>query len=185
MIGFTRAGRRRAVSSLIGIGLVLAGWGVLEPGPVAASPIKGSHHRYEVMVAEREAAHSWSAYLLAGPKLWSSVIHPSVTPEVRTSIWHALRTDAAETNPWVHFLLWKQSLDPARFARNHPHVAPVLNRIAAAKLATPVTQPSTPPSTSTPLTEPQTLTPAVPEPGPWLLALGMTGWGLWWRRRQS
>jgi hypothetical protein len=164
--------------------LVVTGCGVLDSGIVAASPIKGSHHHYDVAGAETEAAHSWSAYLLAGPKLWSSVIHPTVTPDVRTSIWHALRTDAAEANPWVHFLLWKQSLDPARFARNHPHVAPVLNRISADTPITPVTQTTSPRSTSTPLTEPQTLTPSVPEPGPWLLALGMTGWGLWWRRRQ-
>jgi hypothetical protein len=187
MIGFTRAGRRHCLSRLVGIGLVLAGWGVLGSGTVAASPIKGSHHRYEVAVAER-AAHSWSAYLLAGPKLWSSVIHPSVTPEVRATIWHALRTDADETNPWVHFLLWKQSLDPARFAHYHPHVAPVLDRISAEKVTTLITQLTSPPDTNTPLsdplTQPQTLTPSVPEPTPWLLALGMTGWGLWWRRRQ-
>jgi hypothetical protein len=184
MIGFTRAGRRHWLSRLVGIGLVATVSCVLDSRPVAASPIKGSHHRYEVALEEREAAHSWTAYLLAGPKLWRSVIHPSVTPEVRASIWHALRTDADEANPWVHFLLWKQSLDPARFARNHPHVAPVLNRISADTLITPVTHTTSPPYTSTPLTEPQTLTPAVPEPGPWLLALGMTGWGLWWRRRQ-
>jgi hypothetical protein len=190
MIGFRRAGRGRAVSFVVGIGLVATGWGVLAPPPVVASPIKGSHHRYEAVDAEREAARSWSAYLLAGPKLWSSVIHPSVTPEVRNSIWHALRTDAAETNPWVHFLLWKQSLDPARFARNHPHVAPVLNRISTVKVVTPVTQTSSTPGTgtpvtSTPLTQPQTIAPAVPEPGAWLLAVGMTGWGLWRRRRRS
>ena len=139
MIGFTRAGRRHWLSRLVGIGLVVTGWAVLDSRTVAASPIKGSHHRYEVAVAER-AAHSWSAYLLAGPKLWSSVIHPSVTPEVRASIWHALRTDADEANPWVHFLLWKQSLNPTRFARYHPHVAPVLNRISAEQVITPVTQ---------------------------------------------
>jgi hypothetical protein len=184
MIGFTRTGRRQWLFRLVGIGLVVTGWSVLESRPVAASPIKGPHHRYDVAGAESEAAHSWSAYLLTGPKMWSSVIHPSVTPEVRASIWHALRTDATEANPWMHYLLWKQSLDPARFARNHPHVAPLLDRIPRESVITPVTQTTSPPSTSTPLIEPQTLTPAVPEPGPWLLALGMTGWGLWWRRRQ-
>ena len=40
------------------------------------------------------------------------------------------------------------------------------------------------PSVTASLTQPQSLTPQVPEPGPWLLALGMTGWGLWWRRQR-
>jgi hypothetical protein len=126
--------------------------------------------------------------LLSGPKLWSSTIHPSVTVDVRTSIWHALRSDAVESNPWVRFLLWKQSLNPERFARNHPHVAPLLARIRADHVIADVSPPTAPtpppPSITPPVTEPQTITPAVPEPGPLLLALGMTGWGLWWRRRQ-
>ena len=32
----------------------------------------------------------------------------------------------------VNFLLWKQSLDPTRFARYHPKLAPVLHKIALA-----------------------------------------------------
>jgi hypothetical protein len=184
MIGFTRAGRRHLVSRLIGIGLVVTSWGVWDSRPASASPIKGAHHDEEAVLAERAAGGSWSAYLLAGPKLWSTMVHPSVTPEVRASIWRALGSDRAESNPWVEFLLWKQSLDPTRFAHYHPHVVPVLDRISRENLITPVTQTSTPPSTVTPITEPQSLTPAVPEPGAWLLAFGMTGWGLWWRRRQ-
>jgi hypothetical protein len=185
-MGFTRAGRRRKCCSLIGIALVVTGWSLLASEPVAASPIKRSHHRDQASIEERDVTRSWSAYLLAGPKLWSSTIHPSVTADVRTSIWHALRTDAVESNPWVRFLLWKQSLNPARFARNHPHVAPVLDRIRAEKVIPDVAPPPppSPPSITPPVTEPQTITPAVPEPGPWLLALGMTGWGLWWRGRQ-
>ncbi len=42
--------------------------------------------------------------------------------------------------------------------------------------------PLVPPSPQT--TSPQTVNPpAVPEPGSLLLAVGMVGWGLWWRRR--
>jgi hypothetical protein len=174
------------VSRLIGIGFALTICGVLNSRLASASPIKAHRDHEAAILAVRTEHGSWSAYLLAGPKLWSTQIHPRVTADVRTSIWHALGSDAPESTPWVRFLLWKQSLDPARFARNHPHVAPVLNRISATKnLITPVTQSdtTTPPSTTTPLTQPQTLTPAMPEPRPWLLALGMTGWGLWWRRR--
>jgi len=165
--------------------LALAAWAFLETQPAHASPIRTSHHRYDEVLAEKTAARSWSTYLLAGPSVWSTSIHPRVTPEVRTSIWHALGSEAPETNAWVKFLLWKQSLDSARFARFHPHVAPILNRISTSNLATQVTQnPTTTPSSTTPLTQPQTLTPAVPEPAPFILAACMTGWGLWWRRRQ-
>ena len=111
--------------------------------------------------------------------------HPR-TFQVRSGA--ALRSDDAESSAWVQFLLWKQSLDPARFAHYHPKVAPVLDRISAASLGTqaitpPATNSGTPATPLTPLVQPQSLTSTVPEPGPLLLALGMTGWGLWWRRR--
>jgi hypothetical protein len=158
----------------------------METRPAQASPIRTSHERYEAALADKTAARSWSTYLLAGPSVWSSTIHPRVTPEVRTAIWHALGSERPETNAWVQFLLWKQSLDSARFAHFHPHVAPILNRISTSNLATQVAQnPTTTPSSTTPLTQPQTLTPpTVPEPAPIVLAALMTGWGLWWRRRQ-
>src|SRR5262249_24629514 len=101
MIRFVRAGRRHFVSRLIGIGLVATIGGVSDARPACASPIKGHRHHEAAVLAERAEHGSWSAYLLAGPKLWSSVIHPQVTPEVRTSIWHALGSEAPESQPWV------------------------------------------------------------------------------------
>ena len=184
MIGFTRAGWRLRVSRLVGIGLIATCWGAVDSRTALGSPIRTAHHRDEAVVADREAARSWSTYLLAGPHVWSSIIHPQVTPDVRTAIWKALRSDSPESSAWVQFLLWKQSVDPERFAHFHPRVSPALNRISSADLAPLVVQPTTaPPDTTTPVTQAQSLTSAVPEPGPWLLALGMTGWGLWWRRR--
>ncbi len=186
MIGFKRVSHGRHLLRLIGMALFAGGCLAALSRAASASPIKASLHHREMARLDAEAGHSWSAYLLAGPKIWSSVIHPEVTHEVRSAIWRALGSDAPESTAWVQFLLWKQSLDPARFGRNHPHVAPILNRISSASLVsqtpTPTTTTTTTPDT-TPLTEPQTVTAAVPEPGPWLLALGMTGWGLWWRRR--
>ncbi len=185
MIGFTRAIRRPWVSRLVGIGLIAACWGAVDSRIALGSPIRTVHQRHEAVVADREAAHSWATYLLAGPHVWSSIVHPQVTPDVRTAIWKALRSDSPESSAWVQFLLWKQSLAPERFAHFHPRVSPVLNRISSADVAPQVIQPATtgPADTTTPVTQAQSLTSAVPEPGPWLLALGMTGWGLWWRRR--
>jgi hypothetical protein len=149
-----------------------------------ASPIKHSHPVTEAQRLDAEIGHSWAAYLMAGPSVWSTVIHPAVTPDLRSAIWKALGSADATTNPMVDFLLWKQSLDPTRFARYHPKVAPILNRISTASLGSQTIAPSTSTGTgTTPITQPQTLTPSVPEPGPWLLALGMSCWGLWWRRR--
>jgi PEP-CTERM motif len=175
---------RPPIVRLFGIVLLVAGGVIWTADPALASPIKHSHHLSETARLDAELGHSWAAYLMAGPSVWSKFIHPEVTPDLRTAIWKALGSTDAASNPMVEFLLWKQSLDPARFARYHPHVAPILTRISTASLGSQTTAPSTPTSTGpTPVTQPQTLTPTVPEPGPWLLALGMTGWGLWWRRR--
>jgi hypothetical protein len=186
MNGFTAVGRKRS-GFFLGIGIIVTASSVIGSPFAAASPIKSLRAHEEAARAEEAVAHSWSAYLTAGPSVWKSTIHPEVTPDVRTAIWRALGSDAPETSAWVQFLLWKQSLDPTRFARNHPHVAPVLSRIVttASSQVTPTPTTSTPTTSSTtPITEPQTLAPTVPEPAAWLLALGMTGWGLRWRRRQ-
>ena len=61
---------------------------------------------------------------MAGPSVWSHIVHPRVTAAVEHAIWKAIRTDPGESAPWVQFLLWKQSLDPARFAHYHPKLAP-------------------------------------------------------------
>jgi hypothetical protein len=185
MIVSKRTGQGHRAVRLAGIALIAGAWGCFSDMTSAvASPIKASLRHTDEVRLDAEAGHSWSAYLLAGPKMWSSVIHPSVTPDVRADIWRALRSDAPESTAWVQFLLWKQSLDPERFARNHPRVAPILDRISSASLGSQTITPTTTTSPdTTPLTQSQSLTPSVPEPGPWLLALGMTSWGLWWRRR--
>ncbi len=86
----------------------------------------------------------------------------------------------------IEFLLWKQSLDPVRFDRFHPKIGPAIDKLVKTTptpsnvLSPPTTTPSSPPPS-----EGQVLAPsaATPEPSTWLVAMGMTGWALWRRRR--
>jgi hypothetical protein len=189
MNGFTRARWRIVGSSAVWFGLIAVGAGFYGFAEADAAPIHKARARLEAEEAwlERSSgSRAWSHYLLAGPRLWSSVVHPQLTPAVDSAIWKALRTDRTEQNPWIHFLLYKQSLNPARFDRYHPNVAIALRRISAspvsARVLTPATTPSSTPSTGTdtPLVEGQ----QIPEPAAWLLAVGMAGWGAWWRHRR-
>jgi hypothetical protein len=115
------------------------------------------------------------------------MIHPRVTPAVEVAIWKAIRSDRGEESPWIRFLLWKQSLNPTRFARFHPRVALALDRISASPIQAqvlPATTPTTNPATGSGGTsEPPTEGQQIPEPSTWLIALGMAGWGVWRHRR--
>ena len=53
-------------------------------------------------------------------RVWDQVAHPPVTAAVESAIWKSVRTDPGGTDRWSNFLLWKQSLDPTRFAHYHP-----------------------------------------------------------------
>src|SRR5271166_4401412 len=110
MIGLSGAGHRAWASRLFGIGLIVTGLGFFDSRPAAASPIRSAQARHEAALLEK-AHHSWSAYLLAGPSVWSSISQPCITPEeARTAIWRALRSDD-EANPWVKYLLWKHNIN--------------------------------------------------------------------------
>jgi hypothetical protein len=173
------------------------------PGADAA-PI---HHRGADLLAMEEtvAAHpvklrasdipvfkEWSTFLHRGPALWAEADDPPLTPAVWSAIWHSVRTDPGGASPMVDFLLWKQSIDPPRFAHYHPTLAPVLHRdrlarssphlvsheVAAATNPGGPTTPSSTPSTQ-PTTSPGNLNPpTVPEPGMLLIAAGLTAWAV-------
>ena len=149
--------------------------------------------------ADATAMAEWSRYLKAGPSAWKDVLHPPVTPMVTSIIWHDIKTDPGGVDPMVAYLLWKQSIDPTRFAHYHPNLAPALDRIRASTPSTslapqglnpPPTETSSPPSTSmttsTPTTGEQGINPpAAPEPSTLLMVLGMAGWGIWQGRRRK
>jgi hypothetical protein len=192
MKGFTRPPWRIVESSAVWFGLIVIGSGCLGFGQANASPIRRTHRTdaVEAYLARSHSGtfHPWSAYLLGGPSLWSGVIHPRVNSGVETAIWKAIRSDRGEESPWIRFLLWKQSLNPTRFARFHPHVALALDRISAYPTQAAMLPPITPTTNPTPGSggtgQPPTEAQQIPEPSTWLISLGMAGWGAWWHQRK-
>jgi hypothetical protein len=185
MNGIARTPRRTKAACHFWFGLTLLGAGFLLGNRVEAAKIVHS-----AKIDRAAVGSSWSEYLLGGPSVWDKVPHPLVTEAVKAEIRRALKTDPGGTALIVQFLLNKQSLDPARFDHYHPNLVRPLSKFSTPTTpTTPSTgaQVLTPPSTTTPLTEPQTTTgPAeqpVPEPQALLLAIGMIGWAVWWRRR--
>jgi hypothetical protein len=141
-----------------------------------------------IPAAEVSVFREWSRYLRAGPEAWAKVEHPPWTAAVKAAAWAGIEKEPGPSDPMVNFLLWKQSIDPTRFAYYHHKLAPALHRIAMSR-TTAATVPTVGPSTSgsiggasgppaiTPISEPQTLNPPpVPEPSMLLLAAGMTAW---------
>jgi hypothetical protein len=186
MDGIARTPRRTEASYHFWLGLTLLGAGSLLANRVEASAIVHS-----AKIDKAAVGSSWSKYLLGGPSVWDKVPHPPVTEAVKHEIRKALKTDPGGTALIVQFLLNKQSLDPARFDHYHPNLVRPLARIAATIPSTTTTtttgaQVLTPPPTTLP-TEAQTTggpsLQTVPEPEALLLAIGMAGWAVWWRRR--
>jgi PEP-CTERM motif len=172
MNGITRTPHRIDVSRPIWVVLTLIGVGVLGSGETRASAITSSTSAG----ADAAAADSWSEYLLGGPSVWAKVPHPPITSAIESEIWQDIKTDPGATDPMIQYLLWKQSIDPTRFAANHPDLSPALTKIAD---TSPQEINPSPPSTGGSGTEPQT----IPEPGSLLVTLGLAGWAVYWRRR--
>lgn len=115
---------------------------------------------------------------MGGPSVWATVPHPPVTPAIEQEIWQDIKTDPGGSDLMIQYLLWKQSLDPTRFAYYHPKLAPALTKVASTPPNTGSQQVGNPPGGGGGGSNPQ-----VPEPSAWLLALTITGYGLWQRRR--
>jgi hypothetical protein len=182
----------------LAVGLAVLGAGSSCPRPAECATVK----KFTLTPAEAQVFRQWTNFLSAGTQTWSRVHAPAFTPQIRTTIWQVLKTDTQAqslANPMIDYLLWRQSLNPRRFATNHPNLSPALSQLL--KDSSPSLPPGVPPPTYAPVpqtttTSPQGVSPplinpapqgvspaAIPEPSSFLLALGMTGLGLWWRRR--
>ncbi len=172
--------RRGSIVRLLGALLAIASAGEVRAGAI---------HHGKVAQAETRSVAEWSGYVEAGPKTWTRVEHPPVTQALVASIWHSLKTDQV-ADPMIQFLMWKQSLDPTRFARYHPKLSPALHRLERSRTTTPplvISAPTTtggtttssgsPPPTSP--TEPQYPIPTpTPEPSTLLIAAVLATWAV-------
>lgn len=155
-------------------------------GADAAAIHRAATRGPEMTAADVVSFKEWSKYLLEGPSVWTQVLHPPVTPAVRSAIWESVKTDPGGTDPMVDYLLWKQSLDPTRFALYHPKLAPALHKIELARSSPTLVSQAAPPTTTgssaaptSPTVAPQNLVPsAAPEPSMMLLAACMTAWSV-------
>jgi PEP-CTERM motif len=200
MNGIARTPRRSYASCHCWFGFTLLAIAFLLASRVEAAAIVHASRIEKKEMAE--SGSSWSEYLLGGPRVWDHVPHPPVTEAVKHEIRKALKTDPGGTALIVQFLLNKQSLDPARFDHYHPNLVRPLSKFetsssptitTGAQVLGPGSSTTTLPTeaqttgSSAPPTEAQTTgSPSaqnVPEPETLLLAIGMAGWAVWWRRR--
>jgi hypothetical protein len=136
----------------------------------------------------------WTRYLAEGTQEWMTHAHPPVTPSLEAAVWRSLDDGTAAANPMVEFLLWRQSLDPARFDFYHPRLAIAFKNLKSPTVSpTTTTTTSTTPTTSTATTVPETfpnlqpeaqLVPTVPEPATLWVAVAMLSWAAWITRKR-
>jgi PEP-CTERM motif len=191
--GFThKRGRTGAVRLF---SLILTGGLLFGPQPLQAAATK----KFVLTPSEAHTFEAWTKFLAEGTPTWSTTHAPAFTPAIKSTIWQVLKTDTEAqsiANPMIDYLEWRRSLDPTRFTHFHPNLSPALAQL----LSSPSLPSNVPPPTFTPVPEtataPQVLSspatpagaqtvapPPVPEPSSLLLAVAMTGWGIWWRRR--
>ncbi|MGO9601608.1 MAG: hypothetical protein ACLP7Q_26840 [Isosphaeraceae bacterium] len=206
MNGFTV--KRAQWIALVLVAFAIAGVSAGHRGAYAATIKEDSLARREA-----KAFASWTPFLSAGVHTWATRHAPAFSPAVESTIWTLLKSDSrsqAIGDPMIEYLLWRRSLDPTRFASYHPNLSPALARLlttptlpnnAPPPTFTPEPQTTTLPQTSTSpqtsaILSPQTVSPppsssspqqiapaAIPEPGTLVLAICMTGWAVWHRRK--
>ena len=105
---------------------------VLAVGWIGPRPVEAAAKKFVLTPAEARTFVAWSHYLSAGPQTWSSTHAPAFTPAIRSTIWQVVKTDTQSqqlANPMIDYLLWRQSLDPKRFAAYHPNLSPRLAQL--------------------------------------------------------
>jgi hypothetical protein len=136
----------------------------------------------------RASLSRWEAYIAEGPRTWPRRHAPPVTRNVREAMLQAIQVSHSTVNPFVAYLEWRRSRDPANFDYWHPRIGPMLAKLLP---PIPITEPQTihkstrPSHPVTPGKPPHVVPPGVPEPNTLAMAAGLIATGLWWRKRLS
>ncbi len=145
-----------------------------------AGPASAARIRHNAVLKPPPTTNlSFSAFLAAGPSLWSHV-NPRIPHGTRL----AQNADGTVADtPFLEFLLFRRSLNPTRFDHYHPNVAPILASYLPPLPA--VTPPTPAPQTVIPAPPP--ITPpanqTVPEPSTWFMGVVMAAGATYARTR--
>lgn len=129
----------------------------------------------------RSSLARWETFVEGGPRIWKARHAPPLVLSVREALQQAVMGPAATENPFVQYLMWRRSLNPARFDHWHPFLGPRIHELVP--VVHHASRPSVSPHERPPLhPEPQVI-PPVPEPDTILIAMALIGSGVWWRKR--
>jgi hypothetical protein len=174
-----RTGQRGGVSARTRWTLVAATLLALSHGLPARAGRIHSNHLHGVRT-EASLGPRWARFLAGGPALWSVVR----SPKIPSGLVLAMQNGELVETPFVEYLLWRRSLNPARFDHYHPFVGPELGMLIPPP-TTPVTPPGGTTSGGPPPVNPQPEN-GVPEPTGLFAFATLAAWAaVIWRRRPS
>jgi hypothetical protein len=116
---------RAGLRLLRGLVLVPLAFG-LSGTTAGASPIK--HHR----VSSAKVVHpetAWERFLAGGPAHWAKSPSPTMGAGIHHLMHEALKSADPVAHANVEYLMWRRSLDPARFDSFHPRIGPTLQAL--------------------------------------------------------
>lgn len=189
--------------------LIIAGMATasLGAGSAQASPWR-DWARFAAPQAQQIAAAPASPSMFARtyfqpsftPRFFASSYTPNFAPNFSNRVGAAAFTQSATAtalpsasfveSPYFQYLLWRRSLNPARFDYYHPRLGPLLESITQLPqevfppLIPPIVPQVTPPPTKPTVPE-IPVVPQVPEPSTLLIGLVLTAGGFWARHARG
>ena len=132
--------------------------------PTEASPIRNrSLYAQGIHASVVSSGLNWREYLNGGSSLWSTTPPPRIPSGIRLA---TVNGQLVRTQ-FVDYLLWRRSLDPARFDAHHPNISGPLAQILVPPKTPVEVPPAVPPQGQV----------VVPETKPLWMAMILTGFG--------
>src|SRR4051794_35553461 len=100
--------RRRTLWGLVLLAMVSA-------RTAQANPIR--HH--QVSSRSTQELRAWNNFIAGGQSLWAGARTPKISDRIRALLVRSVQGADPSSDPNVQYLLWRQSLNPARFDHWH------------------------------------------------------------------